>query len=137
MTFNAIQARKEAKKATRRKEAMRLAQAKKEQEHRHAQQLKAKEDLPERMEEVLEWIKQQANEERVEGTFSSWSHYGHEGAYYEKLTELVEKELTDLGFAAKKKWTEREEFRPADDCPLQDVWTYPIYINWAPKRRHS
>ena len=89
------------------------------------------------MEEVLEWIKERANEEETDGIFSSWSHYGQEGAYYEKLVHLAVEELIGLGFAAKKKWSEHGEFRWADDCPLEDVWTYPIYINWAGKRRHS
>lgn len=134
MTFTAKQALKEARKASRLKEKEKLAKQKEEENRSKAQRLKAKKDLPERMEEVLKWIKKQANEEQTNGIFSGWCHYGQEGAYYEKLLDLVEKELIGLGFTAKKKWREHGEFSPADDCPLQDVWTYLIYINWAGKR---
>ena len=137
MTFNVKQARQGVKKAHRRKEKEELAKQKKEEEKREGQRLTAKKDLPKKMEEVMEWIKEQANEERTDGVFSGWYHYGHNGDYYEKLADLAVKELISLGFTAKKKWTEHGEFRPADDCPLQSVWTYPIYINWAVKKRHS
>ncbi len=130
MTFTIEEARKEVQKAKLRKEQERQEEREEERKLFQKQRLDAKKDLPWRMEELLGWIKEMANKALVEGTYSGWRHYGGQGAYYKMLVTLAVKELVDLDFVASDKLMVQSEACPSDGV-LENVYTYPIYINWS------